>query len=211
MRLLKRFKKFGSINKGDTCMKYYAVRYQNQKEIFTSWDECKEYLLGKKGFSQKSFLSLEEAQDFLNEKEQEVTFTLPTAYIDGSYDATTGCYSFGGVLIIENNQYEFNKKYTPDSYSSARNVAGEIKGAGFIIQYAIKEGIKELNIIYDYEGIEKWYTGKWQANSAIAKAYVEFKEKVKHKIKINFIKVKSHSNNSYNDLADKLAKSALGI
>ena len=93
MRLLKRFKKFGSINKGDTCMKYYAVRYQNQKEIFTSWDECKEYLLGKKGFSQKSFLSLEEAQDFLNEKEQEVTFTLPTAYIDGSYDATTGCYS----------------------------------------------------------------------------------------------------------------------
>ena len=34
-------------------MKYYAVRYQNQKEIFTSWDECKEYLLGKKGFSQK--------------------------------------------------------------------------------------------------------------------------------------------------------------
>lgn len=192
-------------------MKYYAVRYQDKKEIFTSWETCKEYLIGKKGFSQKSFLSLEEAKAFLNDEDQPMSFSLPTAYIDGSYDATTGCYSFGGVLIIEKKQYEFKKKYAPDLYSVSRNVAGEIKGAGYIIQYAIKLGIEELNIIYDYEGIEKWYTGKWQANSEIAKAYVAFREQVKQKIKINFIKVKSHSNNPYNDLADKLAKNALGI
>ncbi len=210
MHLLKKFKKFGSI---DMVMpvKYYAVRYQEEKEIFTSWEACKNYLIGKKGFSQKSFLSLEEAQAFLNETIDRFEYTLPTAYIDGSYDAKTGCYSFGGVLIIENKQYEFKKRYDPDMYSTSRNVAGEIKGAGFIIQYAIKVGIKELNIIYDYEGIEKWYTGQWKANSDIAKAYIQFKQNVEDKIKIHFIKVKSHSNNPYNDLADQLAKSALGI
>lgn len=192
-------------------MKYYAVRYQDQKEIFTSWEACKKYLIGKKGFSQKSFLSLEEANAFLNEEEQALRFDLPSAYIDGSYDATTGSYSFGGVLILGDKQYEFKKKYEPDLYSVSRNVAGEIKGAGYIIKYAIKLGIPELNIFYDYKGIEMWYTGKWKASSDIAKAYVQFREEVKDKIKIHFIKVKSHSHNSYNDLADSLAKSALGI
>ena len=36
--------------------------------------------------------------------------------------------------------------------------------------------------------------------------YVEFVKDIKDKIKVNFIKVKSHSNNKYNDLADELAK-----
>ena len=41
--------------------------------------------------------------------------------------------------------------------------------------------------------------------------YVEFVNNIKDKIKVNFIKVKSHSNDKYNDLADMLAKKALGI
>ena len=192
-------------------MKYYAVKHQDGKDIFTSWDACKEYMIGKKKIEQKSFLSLEEAEQFLNDEVVETKFDLPTAYIDGSYDAITGCYSFGGVLILGDTHQTFSKKYEADAYSDARNVAGEIKGAGYIINYAIKKGIKELNIIYDYEGIEKWYTGVWKANSPIAQVYVKFRNEVKDKIKLHFIKVKSHSNDKYNDMADKLAKSALGI
>ena len=90
---MKRFKIFVSIFNGEN-MKYYAVKYQNEKNIFTSWDACKEYLKHKKGFSQKSFLSLEEANSFLEDKEIPLDFAIPTAYIDGSYDAKTGCYSF---------------------------------------------------------------------------------------------------------------------
>ena len=33
----------------------------------------------------------------------------------------------------------------------------------------------------------------------------------KEKIDVKFVKVKSHSNDHYNDIADKLAKEALGI
>lgn len=185
--------------------------YQNENKIFTSWEECKEYITGKKGVVHKSFSTLSEAEQFLSNTIEEPSFDLPTAFIDGSYDAKSGCYSFGGVLLMNGVCQKFSKKYEPDSYADARNVAGEIKGAGFIISYAIHHGIQELNIIYDYEGIEKWYTGEWKASSLIAKTYVEFREQVKDKIKIHFIKVKSHTNNKYNDLADQLAKNALGI
>lgn len=192
-------------------MKYYAVKYNDEKKIFESWAECQEYITNKKGFLYKSFLSLEEANNYLNDVEEAVDLAIPTVYIDGSYDVKTGNYSFGGVLIINNQEYRFSKAFKLDEYSSARNVAGEIKGASYIINYAIKQGIKELNIFYDYIGIEKWYKGEWKANSKIALEYIKFKDKVKDKIKINFNKVKSHSNNKYNDLADKLAKEALGI
>lgn len=131
------------------------------------------------------------------------------AYIDGSYDNDLRRYGFGGVLIIDNNEYKFKKGYSEDEYIEYRNVAGEIKGAAYIINYCLKNNIFELDLYYDYIGIEKWYKGLWKANTLIAKNYVNFSNNVKNKIKVNFYKVKSHSNNKYNDLADKLAKESL--
>ena len=37
-----------------------------------------------------------------------------------------------------------------------------------------------------------------------------YREAVK-KVKVHFVKVKGHSNDKYNDMADQLAKKALGI
>ena len=62
-----------------------------------------------------------------------------------------------------------------------RNVAGEIKGAGYIINYCINRGIKKINIFYDYIGIEMWYTGAWKAKSKIAVDYVNFLNKLERK------------------------------
>ena len=39
----------------------------------------------------------------------------------------------------------------------------------------------------------------------------EFYEEMKQYVQIKFVKVKGHSNDKYNDYADMLAKSALGI
>lgn len=190
-------------------MKYYALKDENNKLIYENWDEAKEALKGLKAPKYKSFKTKEEAEAFLEGKELEIDYKIPTAYIDGSYDKKTENYSFGGCLFIDGNIYKFKKKYLKDEYSSFRNVAGEIKGAGYIINYAINHGIKELNIYYDYLGIEKWYKGEWQAKSPIAIEYVNYANEAKKKINVNFIKIKSHTNNKYNDLADKLAKEAL--
>jgi len=190
-------------------MKYYALLDENNKLIYENWDEAKEALKKLKAPKYKSFKTKEEALAFLEGKEMEIDYSIPTAYIDGSFDSKTLDYSFGGCLFLNGELMKFKKRYPKDEYSQFRNVAGEIKGAGYIINYAIKHDIKELNIYYDYNGIEKWYTGEWKANSLIAKEYVSFALKAKDKIKINFHKIKSHTNNKYNDLADELAKEAL--
>lgn len=189
--------------------KYYALMDDENKLILTSWDEAKKYIAKMNKPKYKSFQSIEEAQAFLYGTELEIL--KPAVFIDGSYDQATGCYSFGGVFMYDNQIISFNKKYLPDEYSSMRNVAGEIKGAGYAINYAVNRGIKELHIYYDYIGIEKWYTKQWKASSKIALEYVNFLEKVRDKINIYFHKIKSHTNNYYNDMADKLAKEALGI
>ena len=62
---------------------------------------------------------------------------------------------------------------------------------------------------YDYNGIEKWYVGEWKAKSPIAIKYQEFAKEAKSKIKVVFHKVKSHANDYYNEMVDKLAKEAL--
>lgn len=192
-------------------MKYYAVKTSEENKIFTSWDECSLFLKGKKQILYKAFKTEEEAISFISGEVELPKYDIPTAYIDGSYDVNTDRYSFGGVLLIGKDSYSFSKAYEADEYSTARNVAGEIKGAGFIIQYCINHEIKELTIVYDYVGIEKWFNKEWKANSDIAKVYVDFADKVKDKIKVHFIKVKSHSNDIYNDQADALAKAALGL
>lgn len=193
-------------------MKYYGVKSDTISFICTDWEEAKEKMKGLKNLKYKAFKTNEEALSFINDEVViNVNKSNVSAYIDGSYDDSTKSYSFGGVLIINGEERRFNKKYENDEYQAMRNVAGEIKGAGYIIQYCINHGITELDLYFDYIGIEKWYKGDWKANSPIALVYVDFANKVKDKIKVNFYKVKSHSNDYYNDLADKLAKDALGI
>lgn len=190
--------------------KFYAVKKGRKTGIFNSWDECKNSVSDFSGAIYKSFSTLEDAKNFLEDKESVIT-DAPTAYIDGSYNPSNEEYSFGAVLLINGKEYTFSKRYEKDEYSVHRNVAGELKGAGFIIQHAINNGIKELNVYYDYEGIRAWYLGTWKANKPLTQTYSEFAQRAKKKIKVNFVKVKSHSNDKYNDMVDLLAKKALNI
>lgn len=194
-------------------MKYYAVKEGRKKGIFTDYNLCKESVSGYKNAVYKSFLTYEEALNFLNDNIvfNNVDINKYIAYVDGSYNSNTQEYSFGCVLIYKDKIKKFYKKYDKDDYSVYRNVAGEVKGASFIINYCIKQGIKELDLYYDYEGIRSWYLDLYKANNLLTKAYKEFALYAKDKINVNFIKVKSHSNNYYNDMVDKLAKEALNI
>ncbi len=191
--------------------KYYAVKVGKKPGIYLSWDECKAQVHGVKDAIFKSFNTEEEAVAFINDKETTEITSENVAYVDGSYNIENGEYSFGGVLITKNGIEKFNKKFAKDKYSSSRNVAGEIRGASFIINYAYKMGIKELDLVYDYKGIKEFYIGNWKATKELTILYHDFALKMAGKIKVNFIKVKSHSNDYYNDMADKLAKDALGI
>ena len=193
-------------------MKYYAIKAGRKIGIVNTWDECKELVVGYEGALYKSFSNLLDAEEYLNPStNKEPSINSPVAYVDGSFNDTTNEYSFGVVLLIDGNEYYFKKSFPEDELSSMRNVAGEIKGAGFIIQYCLNRDVKELTIYHDYEGISKWYQNEWKANMYGTKKYQEFSNEAKTKINVKFVKVKSHSNDYYNDMADKLAKEALGI
>ena len=138
-------------------MKYYSVKVGRTTGIYTSWDECKEQVEGFEGALYKSFSKLEDAQQYLLDgKKDQINVSGVIAYLDCSYKESTNEYSFGVVLLIDNKEYHFKKSFPEDELSSMRNVAGEIKGAGFIILYCLNRGIKKLTIYHDYEGISKW-------------------------------------------------------
>lgn len=134
------------------------------------------------------------------------------AYTDGSYDALTKAFSCGVVLLTPNGRFFMNEKYSAnDNNTETRNVAGELKGAELAIRYAMLNGYRRVRIYHDYEGVAAWAAGEWQAKSEVAKVYVDFIGKASSKIEIQFQKVAAHTGNKYNEIADKLAKSALII
>lgn len=192
--------------------KYYAVKAGRGIGIFESWEECQKQVTNFYGAEYKAFSSLDDAQNYLSGIEKDkADFSTPTAYVDGSFKEDTKEYSFGVVFIYNGQECYFKRSFPEDELSSMRNVAGEIKGAGFIIQYCVNRGIKKLTIYHDYEGISKWYQCEWQANLYGTKKYQEFANTIRDAIDVTFVKVKGHSNDKYNDMADKLAKKALGI
>lgn len=139
------------------------------------------------------------------------------AYVDGSYNIRTKHFSYGivfftGAVDSEGNRQElhFSKEFDHPELAEMRNVAGEIMGAAEAMKMADKLSIKELTIYHDYEGISKWCTGEWKAKKTWTQKYRDFYRNISKNVNINFVKVKGHSNDKYNDLADALAKKAVG-
>ncbi|KXU45728.1 ribonuclease HI [Candidatus Stoquefichus sp. KLE1796] len=192
--------------------KFYAVKQGRQTGIFSSWKECEAQVKGFKGAIYKSFASKEEALTFLDESPVVSSADGLIAYVDGSYNIKTKEYGYGCVLLEGQNVIaKYNGKGHHLAYVSMRNVAGEIAGARCAIDYAIEHHYPMICIYYDYEGIEKWANKMWKANKEGTIAYQKFIEEARQHIDIVFIKVLAHSGDFYNEMADGLAKKAVGI
>lgn len=189
--------------------KYYAVKRGLKTGIFRTWAECRANVTGYSGAIYKSFGSMQEALAFLDEKPAEGKGL--KIYVDGSYHAATNEFSYGMVVLNGEEEEQYSRKFQDAELASMRNVAGEIKGAEAAMQYALDKGIKEISIYHDYEGIARWCLGEWKTNKEGTKAYKNFYDQACEKVKIHFVKVAGHSNDKYNDMADMLAKEALGI
>lgn len=192
--------------------KYYAVKKGRKTGIFETWSECKEQVSGFSGADYKSFASLQEANDFLKVEKENLSEVDLLAYVDGSYNIKTKEYGYGCV-IIEGQQViqQLYGKGHLEEYISMRNVSGEILGCQKAIEYAIKHDYHHICIYYDYEGIEKWAKGLWKANKLGTINYVKKIQEYQKQIDISFIKVLAHSGDTYNEIADSLAKKAVGI
>lgn len=217
--------------------KFYAVRKGRTPGIYISWEDCKKNTEGYPSAEFKSFRTAEEAAVYLgyvkrnpSEEASETdaisnsTDEVPRienmggmaedtliAYVDGSYNIATKEYGYGAVIISSEGEKSLWDKGTDEELASMRNVAGEIKGAEAAMRYALENGYRKLIIYHDYEGIAKWCQGLWKTNKEGTKAYKKKYDEISKKVSIEFVKVKGHSGDKYNDMADELAKKAAGI
>lgn len=201
--------------------KLYAVRKGRTPGIYTSWDDCKKNTAGYPSAEFKSFKTAAEAAEYmgfvdsatadLKEKDNTMEETGLTAYVDGSYNIATKEYGYGAVIICDGKETELYGRGTDPELALMRNVAGEIKGAEAAMRYASENGCQSLTIYHDYEGIAKWCRGEWKANKEGTKEYKRIYDEYAKSINIKFVKVKGHSGDKYNDMADMLAKKAAGV
>lgn len=185
--------------------------------MFTSWEECQKAVDGFSGAKFKKFRSLEEADRFIYEDndstpiEEDLVGGYINAYVDGSYDVSTGRYSGAAVILLGDNDIVELSKACKDNSSKLRNVAGELLGAELAIEYCKEHGISKLAIHHDYEGIGAWADDIWKAKLPETKAYRNYVFDSREVLDIKFIKVKGHSGNEYNNRADYLAGKALSV
>lgn len=192
--------------------KYYAVKKGRIPGVYHTWDECKKQVDGYSGAVYKSFSSLQEANDFLIEKSKTVFHNGLIAYVDGSYNIKTKEYGYGCVLIEGQKVIEkLSGKGNKEELASMRNVSGEILGSLAAMKYAVDHRYPQICIYYDYEGIEKWATGVWKTNKEATNQYVQMVQRFQNQLDIHFIKVLAHSGDTFNEMADQLAKKAVGI
>lgn len=205
--------------------KYYAVAKGKTPGIYLTWNDCKAQVDGFSGAVYKGFATIQEAEAFVKNnaaskedkitesicKEPVSTDTHLVAYVDGSYEHSMRQYAYGCVLVLPEDTVTLNGSGNEEDYVSMRNVAGEILGSEHAIRWAVEHGYSSITIYYDYEGIEKWANGIWKANKAGTQRYKEFVAKQREKIDISFSKVAAHTGVKYNEMADQLAKAALGL
>ena len=219
--------------------KYYAVKVGKKPGIYKTWDECKEQVNKFPGAIYKSFKTLEEAEKFsgvktsfnenknnkLNNSAKKADIKKEgdlkpirssanvkyfekyiepetikddfdfIAFVDGSYDRVSN--------TIEEFKVAGNDKW--DQW----NIVGEIEASKFAIKLGYEKELKKICIYHDLKNIALWASGSWQAKNEYTQDYVRYVEKYSENMEITFIKVKGHSCNKYNDIADRLAREAI--
>lgn len=213
--------------------KFYAVKKGKITGVFTSWADCKESVDGYAGAQYKGFATLTEAQEYLGTEgaakppakvKPSGKVELPTggadadlprpgallAYVDGSYNDSLKKYAFGCVFLLPDGRI-YTEYGNGDREQSLlhRNVTGEMLGAMFAVRFAMVNGFSEIEIRYDYQGIEKWVTGEWRSKTELTQKYAKAMRDWGTQISIHFTKVAAHTNVRYNELADQLAKTGL--
>lgn len=131
-------------------------------------------------------------------------------YVDGSYDRETNKAGAGIVIITG---ITLLKKSIPIEIGEKHswNIEGETAAVIEALKIIERENLEgKITINYDYEGIEKWANREWKTKSRVSREYfMEYNKIVlRNNFDVSFNKIKAHSGDQYNDLADELAKEA---
>lgn len=199
-------------------MVFYGVKKGNKIGIFDSWSDCQDATTGFSSPVFKKFNSREEAEAYLEDRDTWVEKIAKdnsegylVAFTAGSYDKTHKRYSYGVKIIRPDGCDEDICGYNSnEEYADSNHIAGEIFGVINALDWAISNEFEKIKIYHDYEGLSKWISGEWDANSKVGKMYKSLYEvKFKDFLEVIFEQAPSKSNVIYKEKAIQLAKCAL--
>jgi len=199
-------------------MKFYGVRRGRTTGVFDSWDACRKQVYKFPGAEYKAFPTREEALSFLSLAEKPLNKITETSelssdsqiaiWVDGScFPQGDGSLHIGwGLLVKQDGEEVYRDKGNdiPPEAVEHRNVAGEIFGIMKALEWCQAQGIAEVTLYFDYQGLESWATGAWRAKLPFTQLYAQTVNT--SGITIHWSKVKAHSGNPENEIVDQLAK-----
>ena len=210
--------------------KFYAVAKGIKPGIYKTWDEAKAQVDGFPGALFKSFASMTEAEEWFkensdkkilnNKKEPSSTDTKPhksdeiIIYTDGGSLGNPGPGGYGIVLIYGDTIKEIN-----GGFRLTTNNRMELMGV-IVALKTLKQKDKKITVYTDssyvVNGITKGWAKSWRKNNWIksdkqkavnSDLWSELLDLIEP-LNINFIWVKGHAGNKYNERCDELAVSA---
>ncbi len=208
---------------------FYAVQKHpdpTKVGIYSSWTACEAVVKGVPGVIYKGFATEVEATAFLGKdgydpkpKPAEIKVPdTPYAFVDGSYNPNTGVAGYGGFLYgpLRSDgtrvQMLVLGTVSDKEFCKQRNVAGEVAGATRAVELARERRYDDLTIIHDYMGIASWANGSWKAGNAYTQRYAaSVLDARADGMQIRFVHAQAHTGIEGNEMADRLAKEAVGV
>lgn len=208
---------------------FYAVKVGRVPGIYKTWEECSQQVSEFSGAIYKGFNTEIDALNFISNEEHAVPAKKDDnpcdelflrqllddyyiiAFTDGSYDKTQDLVSYGIVYITDSkfNQIVRGNFMQSKVFNESMNITGELQAVVEAMEYALGNGYLKLAVFHDLEGVSKWASGEWKANTKVTKYFKRKFDELSELIEVTFYKVKAHSGCKYNEQADNLANEAL--
>lgn len=134
-------------------------------------------------------------------------------YVDGTYRNNQQA---GGYVVLQDDKPTLARRIIIENekFSKHNNVTGELYATLFAILDVIncyKDSdivLNSITVFHDYNGISKFANGEWMPNTTLTKRYAIMIHSMREAFKdldIRFSKVKAHSGDFWNTIADELA------
>lgn len=139
-------------------------------------------------------------------------------YTDGSYDKRKRDACGYGIIIVNSEsttEYDCTILYgkqTLQELIDMWNVGGEIWAVLAGLDYMINTlNLSEIDLFYDYIGIENWANRRWKTNRPATATYQRKMQKFMNAVTIRFHKVAAHTGIALNEVADQYAKAGIQL
>lgn len=207
--------------------KFYAVKRGRKPGIYFNWPDAKAEIDGFQGAVYKGFVSLKDAEEWLNSaafntSQTKNSHTSPLdpntngviIYTDGGSLGNPGPGGYGAVILYKNE-----KKEISGGFRVTTNNRMELMGVIAALR-ELDQKDKPVTIYSDssyvVNGINKGWAKNWEKNNWIKSnkepainpdLWSELLELIKP-LNVSFVWVKGHSGNPLNERCDELAKSS---